>query len=252
MDCALTRRSAGRPCSLLIAGLVDELGRFRSGGVGIHGGKKVIHVAPPAHRVSSLISDLLDWLQHTDEHPLIAGSVFHYEFEFIHPFQDGNGRMGRLWQTLILYRWRPVFASLPVESLIRNNRSAYYSALNACNQAGESTEFIEFMLRMIYEAVSDFITTEQASEQVSEQVERLLHALGNSILSTRELLERLQLSHRPNFLYNYLQPALKLGLIEMTHPDKPRARNQKYRLTTRGITAIKLSGSRPREGHSPE
>jgi hypothetical protein len=158
--------------------------------------------------------------------------VFHYEFEFIHPFEDGNGRMGRLWQTLLLSRWRPLFAALPVESLIRDHRADYYAALNLANQQGESTPFVEFMLAMIREAIET--TTEQESVQVSEQVQQLLLALQGDCCPARELMSRMGLSHRPNFLYNYLRPALDQGLVEMTRPDAPRAKNQRYRLTSAG------------------
>lgn len=219
--------------TLLMAGLVAELGHFRSSAVGVHGAEGVIHIAPPADRVSDLMDDLLNWLKQTNEHPLIASAVFHYEFEFIHPFQDGNGRMGRLWQTLILSHWQPVFAAMPVESLIRDHRAGYYNALNECNQAGESTLFVEFMLKMILDAIQD-VLTEQESEQVTEQVKRLLNALAEGSHSTKELMVQLKLSHRPTFLYNYLQPALKQGLIKMTQPDTPRARNQKYYLSVKG------------------
>ena len=100
---------------ILMAALVDESGRFRSGGIGIMKGREVVHIAPPPARVSALMHDLFAWIKDTDVHPLIASSVFHYEFEFIHPFADGNGRMGRLWQTLILSKWNPLFVNLPVE-----------------------------------------------------------------------------------------------------------------------------------------
>ncbi|MDP2268515.1 MAG: Fic family protein, partial [Deltaproteobacteria bacterium] len=123
---------------LLMAGLVDEIGRFRSGGVGIQRGREVIHVAPPAARVSELMDNLLAWLEKTDEHPLVASCVFHYEFEFIHPFEDGNGRLGRLWQTLILTRWRPIFAFLAVESIIHNRQQAYYAALGTADHAADA------------------------------------------------------------------------------------------------------------------
>ena len=103
---------------LLMADILTTAGAFRSKAVGIHKGGKVHHVAPPAHKVSGLMSDLLQWLGSAQDHPLITSCVFHYEFEFIHPFTDGNGRMGRLWQTLILSRWQPLFLSLPLESVI--------------------------------------------------------------------------------------------------------------------------------------
>ena len=105
-------------------GLLDAPGRYRRVGVAVAGGGQVHHIGPPADRVPHLMSNLLAWLGGTDEHPLIANSVFHYEFEFIHPFEDGNGRMGRLWQTLILTRWNPLFAWIPVESLIHTHARA--------------------------------------------------------------------------------------------------------------------------------
>jgi Fic family protein len=221
---------------LLMAGLADEAGRFRSGGVGIQRGGEVIHIAPPPERVPALMEDLLAWLEKTDEHPLVASCVFHYEFEFIHPFQDGNGRLGRLWQTLILSHWRPIFALLPVESIIRDRQQDYYSALGQADNAADATAFIEFMLAAILQAIEESaLASDQESDYQSDQVMRLLLALRKSQRSATDLMTELGLSHRPTFRKNYLHPALEVGLIEMTQPDTPRARNQKYRLTARGV-----------------
>ncbi len=232
-----SREDLLRAHSVLMAGLIDETGRFRSGGAGIQRGDEVIHVAPPAERVPSLINDLLAWLENAEEHPLIASCVFHYEFEFIHPFQDGNGRIGRLWQTLILSSWNPLFTCVPVETLTANHQAEYYAALNASNQAVECNPFIEFMLAMIRDALLELIETEQVSEQQTEQVSRLLAVVGNAPMSAKAIMSELGLSHRPTFLYTYLQPALAAGLIEMTNPEAPTARNQKYRKTARGRAA---------------
>ena len=220
---------------LLMTTLVDEAGKFRSGSVEIQRGKEMVHVAPPANRIPALMNDLFKWLRATDAHPLIASSIFHYEFEFIHPFQDGNGRVGRLWQTLILSKWKPLFALLPVESVVRDRQQEYYAALSSSDKSANGTLFTEFMLKAILQALQELeLTTEQVSEQVTEQVARLLKSMDNQAYSGRELMETLALNHRPTFLYSYLQPALKAGLIEMTVPDKPRAKNQKYRITTKG------------------
>ncbi len=219
---------------ILMTGLLDAPGRYRTKAVGIMGGKDIIHMAPPAGRVLQLMNDLFSWLRRTDAHPLIASSVFHYELEFIHPFEDGNGRMGRLWQTLILAQWNPLFADIPVESMIYTNQQAYYTALNKSTNQADCAPFIEFMLENIMSAIKSDQTTEQVTKQVTEQVARLLKSMDNQAYSGRELMTKLALNHRPTFLYSYLQPALKAGLIEMTVPDKPRAKNQKYRITVKG------------------
>ena len=214
---------------LLMADLTREAGQFRAGGVGIFAGERLVHMAPPADRVPQLIADLLDWARHSEAHPLIKSCVFHYEFEFIHPFADGNGRMGRMWQTLLLYQWKPIFAWLPVETLIRERQQAYYDALKLADKAADSGVFVEFLLQAIADALHELASTEQVREQVTEQVERLLAVLGGEALSTNELMERLELKHRPSFRDNYLLPALRFGLVEMTVPDKPNSNMQKYR-----------------------
>lgn len=217
---------------LIMAGLLDEVGVYRHGGVGVMSGGQVIHMAPPADRVPILMHDLLDWLHTTDQHPLIAGSVFHYEFEFIHPFPDGNGRMGRLWQTLILFRWNPLFAHIPVESLVYENQAAYYQALQNSTAQTDSAPFIEFMLKMILDAVY-LLATPQVKPHVTPHVAQLLQVLVGE-MSRDELQGALGLKDRKSFRERYLAPALKDGLIEMTLPGKPRSRLQKYRMTGKG------------------
>ncbi len=139
--------------ALLMGDVLKNAGHFRSQSVGIHQGKKVIHVAPPAHQIPGLMTDLLSWLDRCEHHPLISSSVFHYEFEFIHPFMDGNGRMGRLWQTLILSCWKPVFEYLPLESIIRDHQQAYYQALAQADNEAKATAFIVFMLDAILQTL---------------------------------------------------------------------------------------------------
>lgn len=137
----------------MMAGLVDEVGMFRSGGVGVFDGDKAIHIAPPADRVKELMKDLFTWLENTDDHLLIRSCVFHYEFEFIHPFADGNGRIGRLWQSLILGQLNPIFEHLPVENMVYANQEAYYDAINKSSDLGDSSPFIDFMLEEILNAL---------------------------------------------------------------------------------------------------
>ena len=137
----------------MMAGLVDEAGMFRKGGVGVFDGDKPIHIAPAADRVRDLMSDLFGWLENADDHLLIRSCVFHYEFEFIHPFADGNGRIGRLWQSLILGRLNPIFEHLPVENMVYSNQQAYYHAINRSSDLGDSGPFIDFMLEEILNAL---------------------------------------------------------------------------------------------------
>ena len=220
---------------ILMSGLIDEAGLYRRGGVGVMAGQRVIHMAPPAERVPHLMNDLFGWLAVTDAHPLIAGSVFHYEFEFIHPFADGNGRLGRLWQSVILARWNPLFADLPVESLVFDHQAEYYQALQESTRQTDSAPFIAFMLQIILAAVA--VATPQVGPQVTPQVGELLANIQGE-MSRESLQDALGLSDRKSFRQRYLKPALDEGLIEMTVPHKPNSRLQKYRLTDKGRQVV--------------
>lgn len=138
----------------LMLGLCDDAGHWRSGGVGIYRGEHLVHMAPPANQVPRLMGQLLQWLAGTEAHPLIASCALHYELEFIHPFSDGNGRMGRLWQTVVLSRWQPVMAFLPVETVIKARQDEYYRQLSEADQRSDCTGFILFLL----EALRDSLT----------------------------------------------------------------------------------------------
>lgn len=178
---------------LMTANLIGENGRFRSGGVGITDGRKVIHIAPPASRVPQLTGELINWTKITDIHPLISSCVFHYEFEFIHPFADGNGRMGRLWQTLLLMQWRPLFAWVPVESIVKEHQQEYYRTITTCDKKGNSTLFIEFMLRCLFDALKDIEKSNQKSNRKSNQ--KILEIIRqNPSITIRELQELTGLS----------------------------------------------------------
>lgn len=171
----------------LMIGLVDSPGVLRSGNVGIYRGTQVVHMAPPATQVPRLIADLLSWLEQTDLHPLIASSVFHYEFEFIHPFADGNGRMGRLWQTLILSQWRQELAWLPVETLIHHQQERYYEILGLCDKTSDCTLFVTWMLQNVVAALKEgletsFVVSEEMSEEMSEEIDAKLTEQEFSIL----------------------------------------------------------------------
>lgn len=219
---------------ILMSGLIDEAGLYRHGGVGVMAGQQVIHMAPPADRVPTLMADLFGWLTATDAHPLITSSVFHYEFEFIHPFADGNGRMGRLWQNLILARWNPLFADIPVESLIFEHQAEYYQAIQESTRQTDSAPFIAFMLRMILDTMTT--STPEATLEVTPEV-RLISVLTGE-MTRQQLKEGLGLKDDEHFRKAYLLPALDVGLIEMTIPDKPRSSKQKYRLTDKGCKRL--------------
>lgn len=139
---------------ILMNEILKDAGKYRKIQVGVGGKSGVTHIAPPSDRVPQLMGELFGWLASTTEHPLIVSSVFHYEFEFIHPFADGNGRIGRLWQTLILHSWKSFFAFVPIESVVRERQKEYYKALEDAGSEGESTPFVEFMLECILKALS--------------------------------------------------------------------------------------------------
>ncbi len=219
--------------AILMRDLVEKPGSLRTGGVGVFQGNRVVHMAPPAHLVHEHLKKLLGWLEKTDEHPLVSSCVFHYEFEFIHPFADGNGRMGRLWQTLILSKWNSLFAYLPVETIVRNRQAEYYDSLGRADAQGEATAFVEFMLTALGDAVAD-IRSDQVGDQANDQVRRLLDVLGQGEKSATELMAELGLRHAPTFRKNYLSPALEAALVERTKPDAPRSPLQRYRLTAAG------------------
>ena len=191
--------------------LISENGRFRSGGVGVFNGKVLVHMAPPANMVPGQIQDLFTWYKTAEIHPLIRSSIFHYEFEFIHPFADGNGRMGRMWHSLLLGRWNEIFYWLPVEDLIRLRQEEYYNALGKSDTDADSCAFVEFLLQVIMDTLQN--TTVVGNDEVEEQkdplVDTLREAIGKDTLSATEIMKRLGLSHRPTFRQNYLNPALK-------------------------------------------
>ena len=155
---------------IMMEGLVKEAGVFRSKNVGVYAGNQLIHAGTPANYVPELIDQLFAWMKRSKLHPLVKSCIFHYEFEFIHPFADGNGRTGRLWQSLILQKWKPFFAWLPVETLIHEKQDEYYAALNASNSEGESTIFVTFMLQIIRDALADIIKTQDSHRNVGTNV----------------------------------------------------------------------------------
>ena len=215
---------------IMMNGLVKEAGMLRSGQVGVYNQDgKVVHLVPPADFVPQRLGQLFDWVKNSNANMLIKSSVFHYEFEFIHPFNDGNGRTGRLWQTALLASWKPIFAWIPIESIIKDNQEDYYNAITLSTSQGKSNIFIEFMLDVINKAIKDIITdTRNHYNHINNQITELMKVIESYPQSATELMEKLNLKSRLGFRKNYLQPALDAGLIGMTEPDKPTSKNQKY------------------------
>ena len=212
---------------------VEESGVFRKGGEGVFDENgNCIFIAPKPEYVESLMNDLFNWMKESKDeiHPLILSSIFHYEFVFIHPFSDGNGRIARLWQNVILSKWKEIFEYVPIESQIKKYQEEYYKAINNCNKTGNSNEFIEFMLEMIDKELDNLLeSTEKEITHISGYVTKLLEVMDYNIpMSSFEIMEKLGLKSKDSFRDNYLNPALESGLIKMTLPNKPTSKNQMY------------------------
>ena len=166
----------------MMEAIIDHPGRYRHGGVGVFSEHGLVHMAPPADRVPYLMKDLFAWLNQSKDHLLIRSCVFHYEFEFIHPFADGNGRMGRLWQSLILGKLHPLFEHLPVENMVFSNQQAYYDAITASTQAADSGVFIDFMLSEIIETLKRHQGEElhEVHDEVHDKVQDKVHYKVNN------------------------------------------------------------------------
>ena len=188
---------------IMTSELIKESGRFRSKNAGVYQGEKLIHMGTLPEYIPELINNLFLWLKNSKEHPLIKAAVFHYEFEFIHPFQDGNGRIGRLWHSLILSKWKKFFAWLPIESLVQKYQKEYYIIINNSNKDGESTEFILFMLEIIKETLIELVETQKMTDKVidkmtdknKERVKLLMKYLDqNNSISNKEAQSLLGIS----------------------------------------------------------
>lgn len=209
---------------LMMADLVERNGKYRKDGVGIFDGNQVVHLAPPADKVPFLMSDLFEWLKNSDVHPLIKSCVFHYEFEFIHPFQDGNGRMGRLWQTVILKEWKSVFAWLPIETLIKENQVEYYNALNSSDSDANSTNFTVFMLQTILRTIKEIIETEKKitlkiTVKITANQKKILEAIKQNPFVTQEELSSIVGIAKLNINKN-MKKLQEQGIIERVGADK--------------------------------
>lgn len=179
----------------LMKNLLENAGAYRASNVGVGGKDGVSHIAPQPHLVPKLMKNLFDWLKNTDEHLLIASCVFHYEFEFIHPFSDGNGRIGRLWQSVILKNFKEFFIYIPIESIVRQNQSRYYQALEDSGTLGESTPFIEYMLEILQDSLKDYI---KQSKKLGEKLGEKLGDVYLKLTKNRKLI--LELVSKNSFI----------------------------------------------------
>ena len=214
--------------------LVEEVsGEFRTSSEGVFDDNgNCIFVCPPGDRVNSLMNDLFEWLNENKDtiHPLILSSIFHYEFVFIHPFTNGNGRTVRLWQNSILYKWKDIFEYLPIESKIHKYQDEYYDSIAKCHKNANSNVFIEFMLKMIDETLDEPISTSHlpiTNETIN--INKLLDVMESSKpMTANEIMEKLGIKSKETLRGQYLDPAIKQGLVNLTNPDKPTSKNQMY------------------------
>ncbi|WP_336665430.1 Fic family protein [Elizabethkingia meningoseptica] len=175
--------------AVLMNGLIDNAGKLRTSNVGIIKGSKVEHLAPNGTMVNGLMKDLFNYLKKDNELILIKSCVFHYEFELIHPFLDGNGRMGRLWQTLILMQKYPVFEYLPVESLIKQQQSEYYNKLSESDKKGNSTPFIEFMLGIISQSLDTLLQSQSITLHTEDRIRLFKDKIGKNTFSRKDYMQ---------------------------------------------------------------
>ena len=214
--------------------LVEEVsGEFRTSSEGVFDDNgNCIFICPPGDRVNSLMNDLFEWLNENKDtiHPLILSSIFHYEFVFIHPFTNGNGRTVRLWQNSILYKWKDIFEYLPIESKIHKYQDEYYNSIAKCHKNANSNVFIEFMLKMIDETLDEAISTSHlpiTNETIN--INKLLDVMESSKpMTATEIMEKLGIKSKETLRGQYLDPAIKQGLVSLTIPDKPTSKNQMY------------------------
>ena len=218
--------------------LIPSPGKYRKGNEGVFAGDKCIFICPPPHQVPYLMTELFDWLNREKKNinPLILSSVFHYEFVFIHPFQDGNGRTARFWQNALLAKYNKIFEVVTIENMIEKNQQNYYDAIAKAHVDGESTFFIEFMLDMIDKALDELnVVANMIKTESSVNVKRLVDIMDEDPMSANEIMIRLNIKHKDTLRNKYLNCAIRDGYVQMTIPDKPKSKNQRYYKTNLDI-----------------
>ncbi|MDR0536339.1 MAG: Fic family protein [Puniceicoccales bacterium] len=228
---------------LMTHGLVAEGGKFRSGDVGVFDGNVAVHIGARPQFVPRLVEDLLKWAEVSELHPVLKSAILHYEIETMHPFADGNGRMGKLWQTLVLAKWNAIFAWIPMESVLYENRPEYYAAIESAQKVNDSGVFIEFTLSAILEIIAEQ-SKHQVKHQGKHQVDLTdtqvlaLKSLADKPLSRNEIFTAIEMNGDSRAFKRHIAPLIATGLIEMTVPEKPNSRLQKYRLTDTGKAGV--------------
>jgi len=229
---------------LITSGLINETGSFRRGDVGVFNGNRAVHIGARPQFVPGLVEALFLWGKETQLHPVLKSAVIHYEIETIHPFEDGNGRMGRLWQTLLLAKWNELFAWIPMESVLYENRHQYYEAIEDSRRVNDSGAFIEFTLSAIEKVLSE---QERLQDKHQDRLEDerqdvlngaqagVISALKYKSLSRKEIFTEIKMSGDSRAYKRIIEPLIASGYIQMTIPDKPNSKLQKYKLTNTGI-----------------
>ena len=215
---------------IFVEGLTTNKG-YRNNAEGVFDGDKVIFIAPSHKLVPSLMRDLFSWLKLDKDTPLLIKScVFHYEFVFIHPFSDANGRTARFYQNVILNKWNSIFSYLPIESKIKEYQEEYYKVIDKCNKEGNSNAFIELMLRLIENTIDEtLVILEKEKNTISNEINKLLEVMEyDTSYSAIDLMKLLKIKSRDTLRNTYLNPAIKNDLIKMTLPNSPKSKNQRY------------------------
>lgn len=208
-------------------------GHFRTGNEGVEDKNgNVLFVAPPPEMVDGLMINLLLWIKNNKDivNPLVLSSIFHYEFVFIHPFRDGNGRMARFWQTAILGKWNKMFYYLPIENYIKDHQDDYYRAISQSHIDGKSNSFVVFMLNMIDSSLEELIKNASVYSDNSIYTKKLLSLMPIGVfMSANEIMYLLGLKSKETLRKNYLHPLIDNGYVILEHPSKPTSKNQRYK-----------------------
>ena len=217
--------------AVLMKDLTTEEGMYRRKGSPVPARDCFVRVLTPSSTVPGLMEELCEWYHKSEAHPLVKAVIFFYCFQMIHPFADGNQRLGLIWMRLLLSRWKKFFLYIPIETYILRRRKEYQNIMSA--SSGDCSRLVEFMMRVFYCALEDYEGHLSHRQNATESMNRLLDLMeDDKTYTNRELMEMVGIKHRPTFRDNYLLPCISAGLVVMTVPNKPNSKNQRYRKTT--------------------